>query len=206
MDSSDAVQRAYDYDSLVDRWFDVYERHYDTQPTAPTTPFEVSRYVSAWDEPTHPEQPAPPPVGTLNLDELKRLAIEGLSASTADVHPGEGTYQSLPLQGRVDLMRPRKKDPEVIAKTDTEAENPRQDLHFQILLPDQLDRFQTDYFDYDETLSTPLARQAALGVTETRWHTLPHTWAQRSTFQSTIRENISTDNAIRFAPISDADS
>lgn len=46
----------------------------------------------------------------MSLQELRKLAIEGMRAPppTFDDKSGEGQYQSMPLDGRVDLMRPRK--------------------------------------------------------------------------------------------------
>ncbi|KAF9478030.1 hypothetical protein BDN70DRAFT_933730 [Pholiota conissans] len=170
-DSSDSFHRAYDYDSLVDRWFDVYDRHYNTttQDITPKSPFQVSRYAAVWDQPTEPKQSAPPSVGILDLDELRRLAIQGLTASTTDSHPGEGTYQSLPLQGRVDLMRP-KKEP-VVAELPPPVEP--QWREFAIQPPEDFDDFANDESQlYEEALSTPVAPYDTLAGS-TRWHTLP---------------------------------
>ncbi|KAF8203061.1 glycosyltransferase family 8 protein [Pholiota molesta] len=165
-DPSDSFQRAYDYDSLVDRWFDVYDRHYNNiaQDVVPKTPFVPDRYVAVWDQPAESKQPAPPSVGALDLDELKRLALQGLTTSTTDSRPGEGTYQSLPLQGRVDLMRPRK-EPEPTKPPPPPVEKQRQEF------ATDSDYFPSESFNYEEALSTPLARRAVLG--ESRWHTLP---------------------------------
>lgn len=168
-DSSDSPQRVYDYASLVDRWFDVYDRHYNSQAITPQASFQVNHYVPAWDQPPASALPVSTPVGALNLDDLKRLAVEGLPATISDVHPGEGSYQSLPLQGRVDLMRPRK-EPEVLTQPETE----KQRKDFDAQLPEEPER--SDYFNYDnyeEMLSTPVARHAEIGGSQTRWHTLP---------------------------------
>lgn len=170
-DPTDSVQRAYDYDSLVDRWFDVYDRHYRTQSLLPQTPFEVQRYTAAWDQPTENNLQLPP-VDALGLDELKRLAIQGMGAFTTDTRPGEGIYKTMPLEGRVDLMRPRK---------ETKDENPTQAIpkapQPQLYIPqsfdDSDDHLPADSFNYEEALSTPVARRATLGDDQPRWQTLP---------------------------------
>ncbi|KAH9486518.1 Glycogenin-1 [Psilocybe cubensis] len=169
--STQSSQTTYDYDSLVDRWFDVYDRHYASTPTQ-KSPFEIKRYTSAWDPSAEPQNPPPAP---LDLDELKRLAIQGLNASQEDSHPGEGAYKSMPLQGRVDLMRPRKPDPKpvepVVKPHDPRLSAPSINAYTQDT--DDSDRFPTEPFHFhDEILATPIARRASLGD-EPRWRTLP---------------------------------
>lgn len=53
------------------------------------------------------------PGGALGLEDLKRLAVEGISSAgfIPDDESGEGFYTSMPLEGRMDLMPP-KRDPE----------------------------------------------------------------------------------------------
>ncbi|KDR85446.1 hypothetical protein GALMADRAFT_54016 [Galerina marginata CBS 339.88] len=162
--SDDSVQTAYDYDSLVDRWFDVYNRHYNT--IVPQTPFQVKHYTAAW------EQPSTEPPHTLDLDELKRLAIQGLNASAEDVHPGEGAYKTLPIQGRFDLMRPRKPEPEMDHKQP--AINPKTDQWLQpveaYIQPEE-PRWRTlPTPGPNEVPSSPLLRSIALPPTPS----LPH--------------------------------
>ncbi|EJD51941.1 hypothetical protein AURDEDRAFT_111495 [Auricularia subglabra TFB-10046 SS5] len=103
---SSSAQQSYAYSALVDRWFDVYDTHFRPTEVAPHQEYEIQRYKSAWNEST--ESLAPNTV--LNLDDLRRLAIEGVAASSivgqAPSAVGEGEYQTLPLEGRVDLMRP----------------------------------------------------------------------------------------------------
>ncbi|KAJ3795908.1 glycogenin [Lentinula aff. detonsa] len=104
-------QRAYDYDSLVDKWFDVYDSHYRTESIVPETNYEVQRYVSAWDEQIQKGAPAPvvSQTGVLGLEDLRRLAIQGINSAglSPENRTGEGEYKSMPLEGRVDLMRPQ---------------------------------------------------------------------------------------------------
>ena len=74
----------------------------------------MQRYESAWDSDTRPSDGAElSGVGApLGLEELRRLAVEGDGGSKAG--DDEGAYHSLPLEGRVDLMRPSK--PQLSAK------------------------------------------------------------------------------------------
>ncbi|KAF7793378.1 hypothetical protein EIP86_004490 [Pleurotus ostreatoroseus] len=113
------AKRAYDYDSLVDRWYDIYDRHYRVEAPAPNREFEVQRYTSVWDEgssvgaETQTTGAAPPGPGVaMGLDELRTVAVQGLAAlghtQPQTARPTEGEYRSLPLEGRIDLMRPQK--------------------------------------------------------------------------------------------------
>ncbi|KAJ3889002.1 glycogenin [Lentinula edodes] len=108
---SEPHQRAYDYDSLVDKWFNVYDTHYRAEAIVPETNFEVQRYVSAWDEQIQKGAPAlvSSQPEALGLEELRRLAIQGINSSvnSSENRIGEGEYKSMPLEGRVDLMRPQ---------------------------------------------------------------------------------------------------
>ncbi|KAE9400610.1 hypothetical protein BT96DRAFT_1097333 [Gymnopus androsaceus JB14] len=99
----ESSQRAYDYDGLVDKWFHVYDTHYRAQSIVPDRHFEVQKYVSAWDEGASSSGGG----GALGLEELRRLAIQGLNSTglLPENRFGEGEYKSLPLEGRVDLMR-----------------------------------------------------------------------------------------------------
>ncbi|EEB95752.1 hypothetical protein MPER_05227, partial [Moniliophthora perniciosa FA553] len=108
-------QPAYDYNSLVDRWFAIYDKYYRSQVIVPETDFEVRRYVSAWDgqsstgadllSDTHLTAAG----NSIGLEELRRIAIEGMSTAGVGLSPdnasGEGEYKSMPLEGRFDLMR-----------------------------------------------------------------------------------------------------
>ncbi|KAI0669731.1 hypothetical protein C8Q78DRAFT_975887 [Trametes maxima] len=119
-----STSSAYDYDSLVDRWYDVYDRNYRSTESPEQANFEFTHYDSVWDTGTGYEFGAemgrstapPPPGGALGLDDLRKIAVEGINsynASTREVEqqPKVGEYRSLPLNGRVDLMRPRKAAP-----------------------------------------------------------------------------------------------
>lgn len=61
---------------------------------------------------TASDAPGLPTTSVLSLEDLRRIAIEGFSgvssaSRTSDATTGEGSYLSLPLEGRLDLMRPR---------------------------------------------------------------------------------------------------
>jgi glycogenin glucosyltransferase len=105
------VPQAYDYDSLVDRWYAVYDTHYRSHSIVPESEFEVQKYVSAWDEETGTGAElliaggGATTGGALGLEDLRRLAVEGMSVASGKGTGGEGEYMSLPLDGRVDLMR-----------------------------------------------------------------------------------------------------
>lgn len=105
----ESSQQAYDYDALVDKWFNVYDTHYRVQSIIPEKHFEVQKYVSAWDE----GAPSSGEGGALSLEELRLLAIQGMNAADLALEnkfgdgDGEGEYKSLPLEGRIDLMRPQ---------------------------------------------------------------------------------------------------
>ena len=107
--------QAYDYGSLLDRWYAVYDKHYRSQPVIPQATYASTRYEAAWDRVAMDSgAPAVPAASAMSLEELRRIAIEGFagisSASKASVDaPSEGNYTSLPLEGRLDLMRPRPK-------------------------------------------------------------------------------------------------
>jgi glycogenin glucosyltransferase len=139
----------YDYNSLVDRWFAVYDKHYRSAPPTPSPlNFEVARYDAVWDEGTSigaevvPSADLPAAVGSnwasslgsarlqsrpgvggyplqvqasgpLSLDDLRRMAVEGAGGIFlgANAVKQEGEYRPLPLDGRIDLMRPKRESP-----------------------------------------------------------------------------------------------
>ncbi|KAG1754855.1 glycosyltransferase family 8 protein [Suillus paluster] len=100
-------QQAYDYGSLVDRWYSVYDKHYRSKPTSPDLAVPVSKYVSAWEDETNTratvESAGASGGAPLGLDVLRRLALQGMGAMgflSSDRSSGEG-------EGAFDLMRPR---------------------------------------------------------------------------------------------------
>ncbi|KAG0707495.1 glycosyltransferase family 8 protein [Suillus ampliporus] len=107
-------QQAYNFGSLVDRWYSVYDKHYRSKPVSSDLVVPVSKYVSAWEDETN-SRAAVEPAGAsggspLGLDVLRRLALQGMGAMgfrTSNRSNGEGEYKSMPLEGRFDLMRPR---------------------------------------------------------------------------------------------------
>jgi hypothetical protein len=58
----------------------------------------------------------------LGLDELRRVALEGMSAASfvPGTASGEGDYMSMPLEGRVDLMPPKRESTPELAPTETQ--------------------------------------------------------------------------------------
>ncbi|KAF7307070.1 putative glycosyltransferase family 8 protein GLGEN [Mycena indigotica] len=135
--------QAYDYTTLVDRWFAVYDKHCRTGSASSQADFEVKRYVSAWDE----------QIGTgselisgsiasgtaLGLEDLKKMAIHGISATppTRPQSSVDGDYIALPLEGRIDLMRPQKQrppqSPDSVESNDTPTPRARSPPRFETL-------------------------------------------------------------------------
>lgn len=121
--SSQPLQ-AYDYGSLVDRWYAVYDKHYRSQPVIPQDAYASTRYDAVWDQTS--SAPVLSTTSALSLEDLRRIAIDGFSgfsgaSGTFTAKTGEGSYMSLPLEGRLDLMRPRpepEKGPELGASSD----------------------------------------------------------------------------------------
>ncbi|KIJ27369.1 glycosyltransferase family 8 protein, partial [Sphaerobolus stellatus SS14] len=118
---------AHDFPTLLDRWFNVYDKHYRPSmepplqgfPTAEEVPsvapgeLMVRRYQNVWDT-GHQDVSVGTSGQPLGLDELKRLAIEGMNqpnVESMEPESGEGVYHTLPLEGRIDLMRPQKPAP-----------------------------------------------------------------------------------------------
>ena len=119
-DQADRPSQTYDHDSLVDKWYAVYDQHYRLGPADPAPDFDVKRYTSEWDKGTAEGSSTRITArsGTpLDLGDLRRIAVEGMStAGVLGIAPeerrtGDGEYRSLPLEGRVDLMRPRLEEP-----------------------------------------------------------------------------------------------
>lgn len=129
--TAESSELAYDYNSLLDRWFNVYDRHYRAQPITVDGSFELKTYTPVWEQESRDQHTAnitasdPLPSGTtFSLDELKKVAIEGLHSlvSSSDDHRGEGNYINLPLHGRVDLMAPRRPQ-ELVFVEETDVED-----------------------------------------------------------------------------------
>ena len=114
---------SFGYHALLDRWFAVYDRHYRPSPTISendlgsndesllTLTPSVPRYSSVWNSqvPSNAAADTSGIGGPLGLEELRNMAISGVGESATG--SGEGTYRSLPLEGRIDLMRPPQPQP-----------------------------------------------------------------------------------------------
>lgn len=97
--------------SLIDRWFAVYDRHMRPLGQPALDPiFSVPQTVAVWDQPALSSQEG--------REQMERMGSSKFDQFTATLHQGaatghvpapntEGIYYSLPLDGRVDLMRPR---------------------------------------------------------------------------------------------------
>ncbi|KAI0257928.1 hypothetical protein BC834DRAFT_917003 [Gloeopeniophorella convolvens] len=159
--------QVYDYGSLVDRWYAVYDRHYRSEPVIPQTDYASARYEAAWDQSSNTitsGASAVPTTSVLTLEELRRIAIEGFAgfagaSRTSHAQGGEGEYISLPLEGRMDLMRPRREP--------TEDHEPDVDSADQQILGNTVGGGQG--FDDQIGSSTPRARPASFQAGE-----LPH--------------------------------
>ncbi|KAI6031504.1 glycosyltransferase family 8 protein [Pisolithus microcarpus] len=103
--------RAYDYGSLVDRWFDVYDRHCRPLYEVPVQAFDIPRYTSIWNQQRNASSSEESTGSILGLEELRSAAIGGMGSLDVFSHGrtnGEGEYRSMPLGGRFHLMRPLK--------------------------------------------------------------------------------------------------
>ncbi|KZV74837.1 glycosyltransferase family 8 protein [Peniophora sp. CONT] len=117
-DKASEPLQVYDYSSLVDRWYAVYDKHYRSAPVTAALDYAGRRYEAAWDPAASAGADMPAPVvqstnsssGPFSLDDLRRMAIEGFSGP-AYAQSGEGSYIRLPLEGRFDLMRPQRAAP-----------------------------------------------------------------------------------------------
>ena len=100
----------------------VYDRHYRSD-SIPTTAFEIQQYDSIWN------QDGDFGAGfrmsaSFNLEELRKIAVNGWSrlSSTSINRSGGGEYLSMPLEGRIDLMRPKRPElcvPEIFVSAET---------------------------------------------------------------------------------------
>ena len=111
---------SYGYPALLDRWFAVYDKLYRSSPTTDSDSHDKPlstetpniRYPNVWNssdvQPKY-EAETSGAGAPLGLEELRRMAISGVGESGTG--SGEGTYHTLPLEGRIDLMRPPKPKP-----------------------------------------------------------------------------------------------
>jgi len=156
--------QVYDYGSLVDRWYAVYDKHYRSQPVIPQAAYALTRYEAVWDQ-AAPVVPASSG-SALSLEDLRQIAIEGFSGISGvsgssripSATTGEGAYISLPLEGRLDLIRPR---------PGPETERDRES-HATLDEQPALGTSAGD-FDYDAGSSTPKAQPSSFYVSN-----LPH--------------------------------
>ncbi|KAJ6575309.1 nucleotide-diphospho-sugar transferase [Mycena capillaripes] len=124
LQSDSGPLQAYDYNALLDRWFAVYDKYYRAEPVVSQNEFEVKRYISAWDEQTGTGSElisgSMTSGSALGLEDLRKIALEGVPTGGApsSSQPGEGEYMRLPLEGRVDLMRPQKQVQETVEKVE----------------------------------------------------------------------------------------
>ncbi|KAH9944239.1 uncharacterized protein BXZ73DRAFT_87178 [Epithele typhae] len=139
---------SYDYDTLVDRWYDIYDRHYRSEQHPQHSNFEFTRYDSAWDSGV-----SSGPGAALGLDDLRKIAVEGISTynATSQKRPRVGQYRSMPLNGRVDLMRPRKRVAPTEARDSGGEQNTTPRQPFMVVEGDEVPRM--------ETLPTPLPHE-----------------------------------------------
>ncbi|TFY72792.1 hypothetical protein EVG20_g204 [Dentipellis fragilis] len=178
--TSDPLQ-AYHYGALVDRWYAVYDKHYRSVPVVPEAEYVSRRYESVWDERNTGlgVTVISSPVKTaMSLEDLRRITVEGFSGSAAPSfsHPGEADYIRLPLDGRLDLMRPRPEsqpEPEANAGAESRQAHPLASGSSGDGTP-RADSRMGYFADVGSAPSTPVARSRALpGETPPRMHTLP---------------------------------
>ena len=152
--------RTYDYGSLVDRWYSVYDRHYRSQTAEPA--FWPTKYTSAWNEEGLGHGTVAG--GALGLEDLRRVTLEGMGASGISaprVH-GEGEYRTMPLEGRFDLIRPRTR----AERMQAQAQEDRTETPESTPMPEEPSATPAP--------STPLAQILSLAPdSPVRWTTLP---------------------------------
>ncbi|KAG9007282.1 glycogenin glucosyltransferase [Tulasnella sp. JGI-2019a] len=131
--ASSLAQSSYGYSALVDKWFNVYDRHYrpavpfasQPQDVSKNTSFQVPTYVSAWNQPLSKRPPGDQ--GGLkgpgmDLDELRTMNLGGLgaagqgpraSSSLPDMgigylgpssEHGDAEYVTMPMPGQSQLL------------------------------------------------------------------------------------------------------
>lgn len=102
---------SYSDEKLIDRWFDVYDRN--VRPTAVHEPnlakrFTVPENVAVWNQPGDSSGPSHP--------------TDGVSSHAA---MATGTYVSLPLEGRLDLMMPQPERQELLSTQESQQGQPQ---------------------------------------------------------------------------------
>ncbi|KIJ66301.1 glycosyltransferase family 8 protein [Hydnomerulius pinastri MD-312] len=163
-------QHAYNYGSLVDRWYNVYDRHYRSQAGLSDSEFEVRKYASAWNEQNLAGSDSTGVVtGALGLEDLRRLALEGMgSLGMISTHRAneEGEYRSMPLEGRFDLMRPRTRAERKHDQLAKESSNSAQ--------PEPTQSPTETSYTSEAAPSTPVGQIISLpSGSPVRWATLP---------------------------------
>jgi hypothetical protein len=102
--------------SLVDRWFAVYDRYMRPlgQPIANPI-FSVPQNVAVWNMPALSTEEGREQIDKMHASPRVDSSAVSMALGGANVHAAgiEGTYYSLPLDGRVDLMRPLPARPSV---------------------------------------------------------------------------------------------
>lgn len=93
------------------------------------------------------------------------MTAAGFVSSPFVRNDGEGEYRTLPLEGRFDLMRPKK-------PLAAESEGDSSSTPVSVLSPEPT--LEQDFMDTDRDLPmTPMARHLDLPDDAPRWHTLP---------------------------------
>ncbi|KAJ7619213.1 glycosyltransferase family 8 protein, partial [Mycena polygramma] len=149
--------QAYDYNALVDRWYAIYDKYCRAEPAVSESEFDVKRYISAWDEQTGGGSGlisgSMTSGSALGLEDLRRVALEGVQPGGPPPSSGqsrEGEYIRMPLEGRVDLMRPQKQVQERVEK-----EEPRGGAGLGVPVTPQRGQTRTGSPLRWETLPTP---------------------------------------------------
>ncbi|KAL7417787.1 hypothetical protein BDY24DRAFT_411740 [Mrakia frigida] len=136
----------FDYQSLVDRWFGVYDK-FVRSSAEDQKRFEVPVNVAAWEE-----EGSRATAASYGLEELKAIATQGWGNRDA----AEGGYTSLPLDGRIDLMRARLLP--AVVESEKEVEQPHQhhEEATRIVSPQPVLHAGTPYFAiWDPALGPP---------------------------------------------------
>jgi glycogenin glucosyltransferase len=96
--------------SLVDRWFAVYDRHMrPLGQSLPSATFSVPQNVAVWNQPAFATREGRAQINEMGEESGSEVSATALALRAATNQSGstEGIYISLPLDGRIDLMRPQ---------------------------------------------------------------------------------------------------